>query len=62
MDRKTKFNPPPIEPPAAIAIVCELLGVCWECGEPVKRTPAGMCALVHLPGCPLAGATREAAS
>lgn len=49
-------------PPAAIAFVCELLGSCPRCGEPVERTHAGLCSLVHRPGCLLAEATRVSAA
>jgi hypothetical protein len=54
-------QPRPVDPGFAVGVLLELLGSCWECGAPVERTPSGLCAISHGPGCRLAADVGRAA-
>lgn len=55
-------KPLTVEPPAAVAILCELLGRCPRCSAPIEPTPDGWLALTHAIGCALAEDTRRGAA
>lgn len=61
--RKRADHPPlrPIEPPALIAILIELIGCCPSCGAPLVLTPSGLYRVSHEVNCKLAADVERAA-
>lgn len=51
----------PVNPPMAIAILCELLGCCPSCDAPITVTPSGMYLITHEINCQLAADVGRAA-